>query len=234
MNAQPPRQPPPPPPPLYGRPPGPPLRHRRPADRAEEGRAYRFWGAEPGGSEWQAWTWTSRARPVPWFGALLLALGIGLLVEQLVPELSFWSLVILALGGAFAVAWLVGRVVGATVPALVLIGWGLARIGSELGYLTGDGWALLFVGIALLLAWALRARPARATRLGPRARGDRRAHRARGRGGQPAVLVRRRGHHPDRASSAPGSGSSGGAGSRRPDRPLRRPCSDPRGRAPRG
>jgi hypothetical protein len=121
----------------------------------DEGRAYRFWGGEPGGAEWQAWTWTSRARPVPWFGALLLALGIGLLVEQLVPELSFWSLVILALGGAFAVAWLVGRVVGATVPALVLIGWGLARIGSELGYLSGDGWSLLFVGIALLLAWAL-------------------------------------------------------------------------------
>ena len=157
MNAQPPRQPPPPPPPPYGYSPQPPVPPPPPpaAGRAEEGRAYRFWGAEPGGSEWQAWTWTSRARPVPWFGALLLALGIGLLVEQLVPELSFWSLVILALGGAFAVAWLLGRVVGATVPALVLIGWGLARIGSELGYLTGDGWALLFVGIALLLAWAL-------------------------------------------------------------------------------
>ena len=135
---------------------------------------------------------------MPWFGALLLALGIGLLVEQLVPELSFWSLVILALGGAFAVAWLLGRVVGATVPALVLIGWGLARIGSELGYLTGDGWALLFVGIALLLAWALgRVQHARRDWALVR-RGDPRAHRARGRGGQPAVLVRRCGPHPDR------------------------------------
>jgi hypothetical protein len=155
VNAQPPPQSPTPPPPPYGRPPQPPFPPPPVSGRAEEGRAYRFWGAEPGGSEWQAWTWTSRARPVPWFGALLLALGIGLLVEQLVPELSFWSLVILALGGAFAVAWLVGRVVGATVPALVLIGWGLARIGSELGYLSGEGWALLFVGIALLIAWAI-------------------------------------------------------------------------------
>ena len=143
MNAQPPGQPPASP---YGRPPQPPPPMSGPA---EEGRAYRYRGPA-GAPEWQAWTWTSRTRPVPWFGALLLALGIGLLVEQLVPELSFWSLVILALGGAFAVAWLVGRVVGATVPALVLIGWGLARIGSELGYLTGDGWALLFVGVALL------------------------------------------------------------------------------------
>jgi hypothetical protein len=91
---------------------------------------------------------------VPWFGALLLALGVGLLVETLVPELTFWSLVILGLGGAFAVAWLLGHVVGATVPALVLTAWGLARIGSELDYLNGEGWELLFVGIALLIAWA--------------------------------------------------------------------------------
>jgi hypothetical protein len=92
---------------------------------------------------------------VPWFGALLLVLGVGLLVEQLIPELTFGSLLILGLGAAFAVTWIAGRVVGATVPALVLIGWGLARVGSELGYLTGDGWSLLFVGIALIAAWAI-------------------------------------------------------------------------------
>jgi hypothetical protein len=92
---------------------------------------------------------------VPWLGAIVLALGIGLLVEQLVPQLTFWSLVILALGGIFAAIWLFGRVVGATVPALVLLAWGLAGIGSELGYLTGDGWTALFVGAALLIAWAI-------------------------------------------------------------------------------
>jgi hypothetical protein len=107
------------------------------------------------GAQWQSWTWTARSRPLPWAGAIVLALGIGLLVEQLVPELSFWSLVILALGGVFAAVWLLRRVVGATVPALVLIAWGLAGIGSELGYLPGDGWTALFVGIALLIAWAI-------------------------------------------------------------------------------
>jgi hypothetical protein len=153
VQAPPPGQPPPPPPP-YGRPPGPPP-VSGPVEPGPSYRHDRWRGSGSDGPEWQAWTWTSSARPVPWFGGLLLILGLGLLVEQLVPELTFGSLLILGLGGAFAIAWLVGRINGATVPALVLLGWGLARVGGELGYLTGDGWSLLFVGIGLLLAWAL-------------------------------------------------------------------------------
>ena len=101
------------------------------------------------------WTWTSTRRPVPWFGALILLLGLSLLIEQLIPELSFGSLLVLALGGAFGVVWLVGRVIGATVPALVLTAWALARMGEELGYLPGDGWVPLFVGVGLLAGWVL-------------------------------------------------------------------------------
>jgi sulfite exporter TauE/SafE len=41
------------------------------------------------------------------------------------------------------------------VPALVLLGWGLAGIGSDLGYLAGDGWGSLFIGVGLLVAWGL-------------------------------------------------------------------------------
>ena len=152
MQAPPPRQPPPGPP--YGPPPA-----SRPPVTGEVDTGTTFgrerWRNAAPGPEWQAWTWTSSARPVPWFGGLLLVLGVGLLVEQLVPELTFGSLLILGLGGAFAIAWLIGRVSGATVPALVLLGWGLARVGGELGYLPGDGWSLLFVGIAFLIAWAL-------------------------------------------------------------------------------
>lgn len=111
------------------------------------------WAAS--GRGWQAWAWSSPSRPVPWFGAVLLVLGVGLLIEQLIPELTLGSLLILGLGIAFAVAWLAGRVVGATVPALVLLGWAIARIGGELGYLGGDGWELLFVGLGLLLAWGV-------------------------------------------------------------------------------
>jgi hypothetical protein len=92
------------------------------------------------------------------FAVVLLVLGVGLLIELLVPDLSFGSLVIFALGVAAAAAWLLGGVAIATVPALVLVGWGLAGIGSDLGYLAGDGWGSLFIGIALLIAWALARR----------------------------------------------------------------------------
>jgi hypothetical protein len=92
---------------------------------------------------------------VPWFAILLLVLGIGLLIELLVPDLSFGSLLILAAGLAFVAVWLYGHVIGATMPALVLTAWGLAGIGTDLGTLTGDGWTMLFVGVAFLLGWAI-------------------------------------------------------------------------------
>jgi hypothetical protein len=86
------------------------------------------------------------------FGILLVLVGVGLLIELFVPALSFFSLVILAAGIALGYAWLGRGVLGATVPSLLLIGWGLARLGDELGLLPGDGWLALFVGIAFILA----------------------------------------------------------------------------------
>lgn len=109
----------------------------------------------PGAPYVRAWTWSSAGRSFPWFAVLLVLLGVGLLIELLVPELSFGSLVILAVGGAFALAWLVGKMVGATVPALVLIAWASSRMAGELEILTGDGWSTLFVGVALLIGWGL-------------------------------------------------------------------------------
>jgi hypothetical protein len=102
---------------------------------------------------WRTWSTDARGRPGPIvFGILLLLVGVGLLVEMAVPELSFFSLVILAAGLALAYAWLARGVLGATVPALVLIGWGAARLAGELGALPGDGWTALFVGLGLLAA----------------------------------------------------------------------------------
>ncbi len=86
---------------------------------------------------------------------LLLVLGVGLLIEILIPDLSFGSLIILAAGLAFAAAWLRGKVVGATMPALVLTAWGLASIGRDFDLLVGDGWNTLFIGIAFLIGWGL-------------------------------------------------------------------------------
>lgn len=103
----------------------------------------------------RVYRWDSSRGSFPWFAILLLVLGVGLLIEILVPDLSFGSLLILAAGLAFAAAWLWGHTVGATMPALVLTAWGLASIGRDFEVLTGDGWNTLFIGFAFLIGWAL-------------------------------------------------------------------------------
>lgn len=112
----------------------------------------------PWSEDVRTWTWSTIGdgeRSVPWLPVMLIVIGTGLLIELLVPELSFGSLVILAIGGVFAVAWLWSGIVGATVPALVLIAWALSRIATELGIVSGDGWSTLLVGLAFLAGWAL-------------------------------------------------------------------------------
>jgi hypothetical protein len=103
----------------------------------------------------RVYRWSSQGTSFPWFAILLLVLGIGLLIEIVFPDLSFGSLIILAAGLAFGAAWLFGRIVGATMPALVLTAWGLASIGRDFDVLTGDGWNTLFIGVAFLLGWGL-------------------------------------------------------------------------------
>ena len=103
----------------------------------------------------RVYSWSSSGQSFPWFAVLLLVLGVGLLIEILIPDLSFGSLLILAAGIAFGVAWLYGHIVGATMPALVLTAWGLASVGRDFEILTGDGWNTLFIGIAFLIGWGL-------------------------------------------------------------------------------
>ncbi len=103
----------------------------------------------------RVYRWSSQGASFPWFAILLLVLGIGLLIEILLPDLSFGSLIIFAAGIAFGAAWLFGHIVGATMPALVLTAWGLASIGRDFEVLTGDGWNTLFIGVAFLIGWAL-------------------------------------------------------------------------------
>lgn len=92
---------------------------------------------------------------MPWLAVLLLVVGVGLLLELLIPALSFASLIILVIGLAFGAAWLLGHVVGATMPALIFVAWGVSDVATDLGYLSGDGWTSLSVGVALLIGWAI-------------------------------------------------------------------------------
>ena len=103
----------------------------------------------------RVYSWSSSGQSFPWFAILLLVLGIGLLIEILIPDLSFGSLFILAAGLAFGAAWLLGHVVGATMPALVLTAWGLASVGRDFDVLSGDGWNTLLIGLAFLIGWGL-------------------------------------------------------------------------------
>jgi hypothetical protein len=103
----------------------------------------------------RVYSWSSLGGSFPWFAVLLLVLGMGLLIEILIPDLSFGSLLILAAGLAFGVAWLWGGLAGATMPALVLTAWGLANVGRDFDFLVGDGWNTLFIGIAFLIGWGL-------------------------------------------------------------------------------
>ena len=136
-----------------------PFERPEPVSGTVETGGFRSWSARTVGSdsgpEWQAWTWTSGRRGFSWLGILLVVLGVALLVQQLLPGVTFTSLLLAALAVAFGAAWLIGGWKGATLPTLALGAWAGARILAELGYLTGDGWSALFVGLALIAAWAI-------------------------------------------------------------------------------
>ena len=126
----------------------------QPDERDDDRRA---WAARPvgRGPEWAAWGWSGGGRPFSWLGVLLVLVGAALLVQQFQPAIGFTSLLLLALGLAFGAAWLIGGARWALVPGAVLLALAFARLGGELGYLEGDGWSALLVGVALLAVWVI-------------------------------------------------------------------------------
>jgi hypothetical protein len=138
---------------VYGRPPGSgaPSAPRPPSASSGGGRA----GAPPNFRVYRWSSWSSDRGSFPGFALFLVVLGAVLLIQLMVPDLSLWSLVVLAAGLAFGAAWLVGHVTGATMPALILTAWGLADVGHDVGFLPGGGWGTLFIGLAFLAGWVL-------------------------------------------------------------------------------
>jgi hypothetical protein len=88
-------------------------------------------------------------------GVLLLVVGIGLFINQVNNAVDLGTLFVLGLGIAFAVAWLIGRWNGATVPALLLLALGIQGLLSDVGELRGPGWTAVAIAIGLLLAWLI-------------------------------------------------------------------------------
>lgn len=104
---------------------------------------------------WEARSWSSAPRRIPWLGLFLVLLGAVLLVGQTATPLSGWTLFLAAIAAAFALDWLVNRSPGALVPACFFGALALSGGLHDVGLIEGGGWTPLILGAGLLLAWLL-------------------------------------------------------------------------------
>ena len=108
--------------------------------------------------DWTGATWpTSRGRPFPWLGVLLVLVGIALLVQAVMPAdtLSAGTVLLYALGGALVAGWLFGGSWLAAIPGLLLLALGFARMIGELNIYTGPGTTALSLAVAFVLIWLI-------------------------------------------------------------------------------
>ena len=106
-------------------------------------------------SDWTGWNPTQRGWNFPWLGLLLVLVGVGLLVQYLVPNVTAGSLVLLALALVFLAAWVVRRSRFAVVPGLLLLGLAAAGLVRERNGYNGPGLTALALAVAFLLIWVL-------------------------------------------------------------------------------
>lgn len=117
-------------------------------------------GAQPGGERveerhlrYGTWWWGGRPG-FPWLGALLVAVGVGLLVAQAEPRIDEGHAAALIGGLVFWAAFLFWWAGGwSALLAALLTGWGLAGVLRDLGYLAGSGWTALLIGAGFLAVY---------------------------------------------------------------------------------
>ncbi len=106
------------------------------------------------------WEWgpgTDRRPGLPWFGIFLLVFGALLLIEQLVPEFEdLGSGLVLAVGLAFIVKWIVDRGVGSLYAGAIITALATPGVLNALG-IEADGLTTLSLGIAFLFLAVVRA-----------------------------------------------------------------------------
>jgi hypothetical protein len=108
--------------------------------------------------DWTGATWpTSRGRPFPWLGVLLVLVGLALLIQTVMPPdtLSAGTVLLFALGGALVVGWLFGGSWLAAIPGLLLLALGIARMVGELNIYQGQGTTALSLAVAFVLIWLI-------------------------------------------------------------------------------
>lgn len=99
----------------------------------------RYYTERAEGPEWAGWSWASKGSNFPWLGVLLVLVGIALLVQYLVPDLSAGTLVLLAIGVAFLAGWVFGGSWVAMVPGVLILALGFAELIEDLALLGPAG-----------------------------------------------------------------------------------------------
>jgi hypothetical protein len=105
--------------------------------------------------EW-SWSTDSTGRPgLPFIAVFLVALGVLLLLQDLVPGVSVWSWLALAIGGAALVVWISRRSLAGSgfllYSGALLVAAGLPSLLVAVNLLPErDGWSTLFVGLTLM------------------------------------------------------------------------------------
>ncbi len=113
----------------------------QPPDRARQ----EYWG----------WSWDNRRRGFPLLGVLLVLIGIGLLIQQVVPAITVGTLVLLALGLALLAGWAIGRSWFSMITGFLLLSLGVAGVTRDLGYVPDPtpGVTALALAAAFAVIW---------------------------------------------------------------------------------
>jgi hypothetical protein len=83
-------------------------------------------------------------------GIILVGLGVLLLLQRLVPGVGLWAFMGLLLGIALLALWCTNRRPVLLTFGLVFVALGVPSVLGAMGFISGPGWGLLFLGLVLL------------------------------------------------------------------------------------
>ena len=106
------------------------------------------------------WEWgpdDTRRPGLPWIGIFLLVFGGLLLVQQVYPEFeSLGSLLVLAIGLAFLVKWVIDRGTGSLYAGAIITALAVPGVLNAIGF-RANGLTTFCLGVAFLIIAAVRA-----------------------------------------------------------------------------